>query len=99
MTNINIHEATIKWHNLHEDPRDIPSENETVLVTATCIGSTDYVVYGSIHCHEKENGYLDWYDDISDDPLNWYYEIHAWAYYPNPIKPANETPSKVRSDP
>ena len=85
----------IKWHDLKDNPEDLPFDNDKVIVTARYSGTNGVAVYSECYVEHTPNGEVHWFDGISDYPMDRFFDILAWAHYPNPYKPATDTSPKV----
>ena len=85
---------SIEWHDLKKNPKSLPLPNEPVLITAKLKSENDskeeLKTYGDVFYYTRKNGTSVWLDNIGDDPLDWYYDIIAWASYPDPYSPEED---------
>lgn len=68
-------EGKPKWHNLRNNPDDLPKECENVLLCLCGVGVRHY----SVGCFIKTNNDLSWWSNIVSKEL---YNVIAWCELP-----------------
>lgn len=81
-----IHERTIKWHDLIEDPTDVPEDDRVIMLSITHDDQAFYTEYGK-YDHEY-NEFLAYTDESElASPLYPTERVLAWAEQLTPYIP------------
>ena len=75
--------SRIEWHDIRIDPDDLPEEDEEVLVTIENQEGDRRVLSGAYPVL-MENDRICWCTKDGTENVALWYEVIAWAYYPDP---------------